>query len=68
LNSLASIKQFAQKFTRENQSLNLLILNAGLMNYNYPKTVDGLEQVIGVNHIGHAYLTKLLMLMLHQEF
>jgi NAD(P)-dependent dehydrogenase (short-subunit alcohol dehydrogenase family) len=61
LNSLASIKQFAQKFTREKQPLNLLILNAGLMNFNHDKTVDGLEQMIGVNHIGHAYLTQLLM-------
>lgn len=61
LNSLVSIKQFAQKFTRENQSLNILILNAGLMNNDYAKTVDGLEQMIGVNHIAHAYLTKLLM-------
>jgi len=64
LNSLANIKQFAQKFTRENKPLNVLILNAGLMNYNHEKTVDGLEQMIGVNHIGHAYLTKLLMPML----
>jgi dehydrogenase/reductase SDR family protein 12 len=48
LNSLTSIKQFAQKFTRENKPLNLLILNAGLMNYNYEQTIDGLEQMIGV--------------------
>ena len=41
--------------------MNALVLNAGLFNWNYAQTVDGLEQVIGVNHIGHAYLTKLLM-------
>jgi NAD(P)-dependent dehydrogenase (short-subunit alcohol dehydrogenase family) len=61
LNSLASIKQFAEKFTREKTPLNILILNAGVLNFNYAQTVDGLEQVIGVNHIGHAYLTQLLM-------
>jgi NAD(P)-dependent dehydrogenase (short-subunit alcohol dehydrogenase family) len=61
LNSLASVKQFAEKFTREKTPLNILILNAGITNFNFTQTVDGLEQVIGVNHIGHAYLTQLLM-------
>ncbi|CAF1094118.1 unnamed protein product [Rotaria magnacalcarata] len=61
LNSLASIKQFAEKFIRDKSPLNILILNAGVLNFNFAQTVDGLEQVIGVNHIGHAYLTQLLM-------
>ena len=61
LNSLASVKQFAEKFTREKKALNILILNAGIFNGNFAQTADGLEQVIGVNHIGHAYLTQLLM-------
>jgi NAD(P)-dependent dehydrogenase (short-subunit alcohol dehydrogenase family) len=61
LNSLASVKQFAEKFTRERKPLNILILNAGIWNYNFAQTVDGLEQDIGVNHIAHAYLTQLLM-------
>ncbi|CAF0984684.1 unnamed protein product, partial [Rotaria sordida] len=61
LNSLLSIKQFAEKFTQENTPLNILILNAGVWNGNFAQTVDGLEQVMGVNHIGHAYLTQLLM-------
>ena len=61
LNSLASVKQFAEQFIKENTPLNVLILNAGVINYNYAQTVDGLEQVMGVNHIAQAYLTKLLM-------
>ena len=61
LNSLSSIKQFAEKFIREKKPLNILILNAGIFNFNFAQTVDGLEQVMGVNHIGHAYLTQLLM-------
>ena len=61
LNSLASVKQFAEKFVKEKTPLNILILNAGIFNYNFGQTVDGLEQVMGVNHIGHAYLTQLLM-------
>jgi NAD(P)-dependent dehydrogenase (short-subunit alcohol dehydrogenase family) len=61
LNSLASIKHFAEKFIAEQKPLNILILNAGVFNYNFAQTIDGLEQVMGVNHIGHAYLTQLLM-------
>jgi NAD(P)-dependent dehydrogenase (short-subunit alcohol dehydrogenase family) len=61
LNSLASVKRFSQQFLQENKSLNVLILNAGISNYKFAQTVDGLEQVMGVNHIAHAYLTQLLM-------
>ncbi|CAF4093579.1 unnamed protein product [Adineta steineri] len=61
LNSLTSIKKCAEKFISENIPLNILILNAGIFNYNFTQTIDGLEQVMGVNHIGHAYLTQLLM-------
>jgi NAD(P)-dependent dehydrogenase (short-subunit alcohol dehydrogenase family) len=61
LNSLLSIKQCAEKFTKANMPLNILILNGGIWNFDFAQTVDGLEQVMGVNHIGHAYLTKLLM-------
>ncbi|CAF0900199.1 unnamed protein product [Adineta steineri] len=61
LNSLTSIKKCAEKFISENTPLNILILNAGIFNYNFTQTIDGLEQVMGVNHIGHAYLTQLLM-------
>jgi NAD(P)-dependent dehydrogenase (short-subunit alcohol dehydrogenase family) len=61
LNSLASVKRFAQQFLQDNKPLNVLILNAGISNYKFAQTIDGLEQVMGVNHIGHAYLTQLLM-------
>ena len=61
LNSLASVKQFAEKFVKDKTPLNVLILNAGIINWNYGQTVDGLEQVIGVNHIAQAYLTQFLM-------
>lgn len=61
LDSLASIKQFAEKFTQNQSPLNILILNAGVFNPSFAKTVDGLEQDMGINHIGHAYLTQLLM-------
>jgi NAD(P)-dependent dehydrogenase (short-subunit alcohol dehydrogenase family) len=61
LDSLASVKRFAEKFVQEQTPLNILILNAGMVNFNFAQTVDGIEQVMGVNHFGHAYLTQLLM-------
>ena len=61
LNSLDSIKQFVQQFLKQNTPLHVLILNAGIFNFKFAQTVDGLEQVMGVNHIGHAYLTDLLL-------
>lgn len=61
LNSLASVKQFGENFLKENTPLNVLILNAGILHFNFAQTIDGLEQVMGVNHIAQAYLTQLLM-------
>ena len=61
LNSLVSIKRFTQQFIQNNTLLNVLILNAGVINFKFTQTADGLEQVMGVNHIGHAYLTQLLL-------
>ena len=61
LNSLASIKRFAESFVNNNAPLNILVLNAGIINYNFAQTVYGLEQAMGVNHIGQAYLTQLLL-------
>ncbi|CAF1465689.1 unnamed protein product [Adineta steineri] len=61
LNSLASVKQFSEKFIAENKRLNILMLNAGTSNYKFAQTTEGLEQVMGVNHIAQAYLTKLLI-------
>ena len=61
LNSLASVKNFADDFNHKQKRLNILILNAGILSIRFAQTVDGLEQVMGVNHIAHAYLTQLLI-------
>ena len=73
LASLESIEQFASHFLAIRQPLHLLVLNAGIMKspgamavgqamtYGYDTTNEGFEKHIGVNHIGHFYLTKLLM-------
>jgi retinol dehydrogenase-12 len=57
-----SIKKFAQEFLLEfNGKLDVLMLNAGVMAVPWgQQTDDGFEIQIGINHIGHFYLTKLL--------
>jgi len=60
LASLASVKQFALKFSAVHERLDLLINNAGLMAIPYNKTEDGFEMQFGVNHLGHFALTSRL--------
>lgn len=62
LNSLASIKQFADEFNKNEKRLDFLVLNAGIMALpNAEYTDAGFERQIGVNHFGHFYLTQLVL-------
>lgn len=57
LEDLASVRDFAATV----ESVDLLVLNAGVMAVpDLERTVDGFEKQMGVNHFGHAYLTRLL--------
>ncbi|XP_052256423.1 retinol dehydrogenase 12-like isoform X2 [Dreissena polymorpha] len=59
LASLSSIKEFVNEFNNREPVLHVLINNAAYMG---PKatTVDGYEKSLGVNYLGHFYLTYLL--------
>uniref|UniRef100_A0A1B6M603 Retinol dehydrogenase 14 n=1 Tax=Graphocephala atropunctata TaxID=36148 RepID=A0A1B6M603_9HEMI len=46
---------------QENQSLDVLINNAGVMRCPLSKTEEGIEMQLGVNHMGHFLLTNLLL-------
>ncbi|XP_022101356.1 retinol dehydrogenase 13-like [Acanthaster planci] len=61
LASLKSIKEFAQKIISEEPHVDILINNAGIMRCPFWKTEDGFEMQFGVNHLGHFYLTNLLL-------
>ena len=60
LASFASIKSAAATFLASAQGLHLLYLNAGILGAPKGVTSDGYEVHFGVNHVGHALLTKLL--------
>jgi NAD(P)-dependent dehydrogenase (short-subunit alcohol dehydrogenase family) len=61
LSDLTSVRDFAQNFKNDYDSLDLLINNAGVMIPPYQKTNDGFELQFGTNHLGHFALTGLLL-------
>ena len=62
LSELKSIREFAEEFKRRHQKLNILINNAGVMMIpQRTLTKDGFEMQFGTNHVGHFYLTSLLI-------
>ncbi|KRX98982.1 Procollagen-lysine,2-oxoglutarate 5-dioxygenase, partial [Trichinella pseudospiralis] len=66
LSSKKMIEDFVDEFKKREKRLDCLILNAA---YWGPKrtTVDGFEETIGVNHLGHMYLVYLLMDLLKKS-
>ncbi|KJZ77900.1 hypothetical protein HIM_02537 [Hirsutella minnesotensis 3608] len=66
LMSFDSVKQAAKTFCAEADRLDILMLNAGIMATDAGLTKEGYEVQFGVNHMGHALLTKLLMPILNK--
>ncbi len=61
LASLDSVEQFAGQFLATHSELHGLVNNAGVMNTPRAQTKDGFELQFGTNHLGHFYLTELLL-------
>lgn len=67
LSSLESVKTFASQISEQQQTLDLLINNAGVMSPPQRKlTADGFELQLGTNYLGHFALTALLLPLLRQ--
>ncbi|MFK7922623.1 MAG: SDR family NAD(P)-dependent oxidoreductase [Bacteroidia bacterium] len=64
LNSLSSVKSFADGIQASYQRLDILINNAGVMACPFSTTEDGFEIQMGVNHLGHFALSGHLMPLL----
>ena len=61
LSSFDSIRACADHILKNEKQLNALMLNAGLMATPPGETNEGYEMQIGVNVLGHALLTDLLL-------
>lgn len=60
LNSLSSVRYFAQLYSEKYTQLDLMIANAGIMIPPFAKTEDGFESQMGVNYFSHFLLINLL--------
>ena len=61
LASLEDVRSSAEEFLSKNESLDLLVNNAGIMCTPFGHTTDGFEQQFGDNHLGHYLFTGLMM-------
>lgn len=61
LQSIDSIRTFAEAALKAKPQINILINNAGIMFPPYRETEDGFESQWGVNYIAHFLLTHLLL-------
>ncbi|KAJ4002679.1 hypothetical protein NW752_002499 [Fusarium irregulare] len=61
LASLESIKSAVKEFQEASTRLDVLVNNAGIMMTPEGLTEEGYEIQIGTNHMGHAFLTHLLL-------
>ena len=61
LASLDSVRAAAAAFLQQQDRLDVLVNNAGLILSERQTTVDGFEATFGINHLGHFLLTHLLL-------
>ncbi|KAJ3104093.1 hypothetical protein HDU97_009542 [Phlyctochytrium planicorne] len=67
LSSLASVRNFAEAFTKLKLPLHILMNNAGVMAIDkFTLSTDGIEMQLHANHLGHFYLTTLLLPILEE--
>ncbi|XP_042864840.1 retinol dehydrogenase 11-like [Penaeus japonicus] len=65
---LASVRSFAEDFLRTEDSLHILVNNAGIAGTRTrQETEDGLELTMATNHFGHFLLTNLLLKRLQES-
>lgn len=67
LANLKSIDSFVETIKETNIAIDILLNNAGIMATPYHKTADGFEGQMGVNHLGHFYLTSKLIDSMNED-
>ncbi|MBO5810100.1 MAG: SDR family NAD(P)-dependent oxidoreductase [Bacteroidales bacterium] len=68
LNSLNSIKTFADIIKNQGFKVNKLLNNAGIICRDFSVNEDGFETTVAVNYIGPLYLTKLMIPLMEDDF
>ena len=61
LSSQKDIKTASEKYIDKNISLDVLLNNAGLINFKRNETIDGFEETFAINHLAYFSLTNLLL-------
>eukprot|EP01120_Amphizonella_sp_Union-15-10_P009347 TRINITY_DN3513_c0_g1_i1.p1 TRINITY_DN3513_c0_g1~~TRINITY_DN3513_c0_g1_i1.p1 ORF type:complete len:339 (-),score=56.05 TRINITY_DN3513_c0_g1_i1:25-1041(-) len=61
LGDLDTVKKFADEFKEKHKRLDVLINNAGVIINKYQESKQGIELMWATNHLGHFYLTNLLL-------
>ena len=64
LESMSSVEDFCERFTKRYQGLDVLINNAGTICVRRSETSDGIETNFSVNYLGHFLLTNRLLPLL----
>ena len=69
LASFDSIQRFSEEFLKNEERLNILINNAGMVSTSdeIQLTEDGIEITLMVNHLGHMFLTQNLLNILKKS-
>ncbi len=67
MDSLASVRDFANTLVREHDRLHVLINNAGLWRTRREVSTDGIELTWAVNHLAPFLLTHLLLPLIKQS-
>jgi NAD(P)-dependent dehydrogenase (short-subunit alcohol dehydrogenase family) len=66
LSSLASVREFAQRFAVATPRLDVLVNNAGVLTQKREQSADGIELTLATNVIGPFLLTQLLIPVLER--
>ena len=67
LASLQSVRKCAETILSQEEKVDYLINNAGVMWCPQEKTQDGFDMQLGTNHFGHFLLTELLMPLIRKS-
>ena len=57
----ASIRECAKQIISQQENIDVLVNNAGVVNTEYHETSEGIENTFAVNHLGYFLLTNLLL-------